>query len=131
MADRSHGHEQRSASHLRNLDHRDSVLTGIDKAADAKRRITDTFADRPDLAIVWLGVEQGLSQRKIADALAGRGLPGANQTSVYRSMAALEDAWFIRKPAKGPHVVRPGWDEEFNLKRELRRILKKHKTVAL
>jgi hypothetical protein len=101
-------------------------LVGIEKSADAKRRITETFAERPDLAIVWLGIDKGLSQRKIAEEMAARDLPGANQTSVYRSIATLEDAWFIRKPPKGPHVVRPGWEDEFNIKRDLRRILKKH-----
>lgn len=130
-AERSSSHDQRSAAHLRNLDHRDSVLAGIEKAGGAKRRIVETFGDRPDLAIVWLGVDKGLSQRRIADELGARGLQGATQTSVYRSIAALDDAWFLRKPPKGPHVVRPGWEEEFNIKRELRRILKKHRVEPL
>lgn len=129
--DRTQGREQRDSSHLRNLDNRHSVLTAIQNAAAARTLIADTFRARPDLAIVYLGVAKGLSTRRIAAELESRAMQGASQTSVRRSIAALEDAGFVRKPRTGPHVVLPGWDDEFALTRELKRILSKAKVTPL
>lgn len=123
--------ELKSASHLRDLDERHSVLAGIEKAEDARDRISTTFADRPDLVIIYQGVAKDLPQRQIANELDVRGLPGASQASVNRNMQELDRLWFIRKPKKGRHVIRPAWDEEFNLNRELGRILRKHKVPPL
>lgn len=121
----------KSATHLRDLDERHSVITGIQTAEEARDRIASTFADRPDLVIIYQGVAKGLSQREIARELEARGQPGASQPTVGRNIEKLERLWFLRKPRKGPHVVRPAWDEEFNLNRELGRILRKHKVARL
>lgn len=129
--ERAHGREQRDSSHLRNLDNRHSVLTAIQNAAAARKLIKETFGERPDLIIVYLGVAKKLSTRKIAAELEARDLPGGSQTSVRRSIAVLEEAGFVRKPRTGPHVVLPGWDDEFALTRELKRILNKKKVTPL
>ena len=120
-----------ATSHLRKIDERHSVISGIQTAEDALARINDTFGERPDLVIVYQGVAKGLSQRQIAEELATRAQPGASQTSVARNVEKLEKLWFLKKPQKGPHVVRPAWDEEFNLSRELKRILRRHKVAPL
>lgn len=121
----------KSTTHIRDLDERHSVVVGIQTADEARARITATFADRPDLVIIFQGVAKGLSQREIAEELEARGLPGASQTTVSRNIEKLDRLWFLRKPKKGSHVVRPAWEEEFNLSRELRRILRKHKVSGL
>lgn len=121
----------KSASHLRDLDERHSVIAGIQTAEEARDRIATTFAGRPDLAIIHQGVAKGMSQREIAQELESRGLPGASKATVGRNIEKLERLWFLRKPRKGPHVVRAAWDEEFNLSRELGRILRKHKVAKL
>lgn len=130
-ADRAQAREQRDSSHLRSLDNRHSVLAVIQNAAAARKLIADTFGTRPELAIVYLGVAKGLSTRKIAAELEEREMDGASQTSVRRSIAALEEAGFVRKPRSGPHVVLPGWDDEFALTREVKRILNKAKVTPL
>jgi hypothetical protein len=121
----------KSASHLRDLDERHSVLAGIERSEDARTRIQETFGDRLDMVIIYQGVAAGLSQAEIIAELAKRGLPGASKGSVYRSIQELERLWFIRKPKKGRHVVRPAWDEEFNLTRDLKRILRRHRVTPL
>jgi hypothetical protein len=121
----------KSAAHLRDLDERHSVISGIQTAEEATARIAGTFADRPDLVIIYQGVAKGLSQRDIARELEARGQPGASKATVGRSIEKLERLYFLRKPKKGPHVVRPAWDDEFNLSRELMRILRKHKVPGL
>lgn len=121
----------KSAKHLRDLDERHSVIAGIQTAEEARDRIAKTFAERPDLVIIYQGVAKGLSQRDIAGELEARRLPGASQPTVGRNIEKLERLWFLRKPKKGPHVVRSAWDEEFNLSRELGRILRKHKVPKL
>ena len=115
--------------HLRDLDERHSVVTGIKTADDARAHIEKTFADRPDLVIIQMGVAKEMSQREIARALEERGLSGASQATVGRNIEKLERLHFLKKPKKGPHVVRPGWDDEFNLQRDLKRILRKHKVA--
>ena len=117
--------------HLRDLDERHSVVTGIQTAEDARAHIEKTFADRPDLVIIQMGVAKGMSQREIARALDERGLTGASKATVGRNIEKLERLHFLRKPKKGAHVVRPGWDDEFNLQRDLKRILRKHKVAPL
>ena len=121
----------KSATHLQDLNERHSVIAGIQTAEDARERIATTFAERPDLVIIYLGVSKRLSQREIAAELEARKLPGASQATVGRNIEKLERLWFLRKPKKGPHVVRPAWDEEFNLSRELGRILRKHQIQKL
>jgi hypothetical protein len=74
-------------------------------------------------------VAKGFSTRKIAAELTRREMPGDSQTSVRRSIALLEEAGFVRKPRTGPHVVLPGWDDEFALTRQLNRILRKEKVT--
>jgi hypothetical protein len=119
------------ATHLQDLNERHAVIAGIQTAEEATARIVATFADRPDLVLIYQGVAKGLSQRDIARELETRGLPGASQPTLGRNIEKLERLWFLRKPKKGPHVVRLAWDEEFNLKRELGRILRKHKVAGL
>lgn len=123
--------ELKSVKHLQDLDERHSVVTGIEQADDARERIAATFNGRPDLVIIYQGVAKGLSQREIAKELAARGLPGASLASVHRNIQELERLWFLRKPAKGRHVVRPAWDREFNLNRALGRVLRKAKVAAV
>lgn len=124
-ADHSHGHTQRIESHLRDVNHRGSVIAALESAAAAKKHIAETFGSSPTLVIVYLGVQRGLTQPQVTDELKGRGLPGASQPQVSRAEAKLEEAGFLRQPPKGRRIVRDGWDE-FGLSRALTKILKGH-----
>lgn len=123
MTDHSYGQRQRMESHLRDVNHRDSVLAALEKTEVAKQRIADTFGSSPTLVIVYVGLQRGMTQPEVAQALRDRGLPGASQPQVSIAEAKLEEAGFLRQPPKGRRVVREGWDE-FGLNRALAKILR-------
>jgi hypothetical protein len=124
MSDHSLGHAQRIEKHVRDSNHRDSVLATLEKEAIAKKRIADTFGSSPTFVIVYQGLKAGMTQPAIAQALRDRGLPGGSQPQVSIAEAKLEEAGFLRQPKKGRRVIREGWDE-FGIDRALTRILKK------
>lgn len=124
MSDQGHAHTQRIESHVRDSNHRDSVLATLEKADLADQRIKDTFGANPALVIVYQGLKRGMSQLDIAQALKDRDLPGGTQPQVSRAEARLEEAGFLRQPSKGRRVPREGWDE-FALDRKLARMLKR------
>ena len=124
MSDHALGHAQRIEKHVRDSNHRDSVLATLEKEELAKKRIADTFDASPTLVIVYQGLKAGLTQPEVAQALKDRNLPGGTQPQVSVAEAKLEEAGFLRPPKKGRRVIREGWDE-FNIDRALAKILKK------
>ena len=130
MSDHSHGHTQRIESHVRDVNHRDSVLATLEKSDAAKKRIADTFGSSPALVIVYQGLKRGMTQPEIAQALKDRDLPWMTQPQVSLAEAKLEEAGFLRQPPKGRRVVREGWDE-FGLDRALAKILKQRGITKL
>ena len=123
MSDHSLGHTQRIEKHVRDSNHRDSVLATLEKEEIAKKRIADTFASSPSLVIVYQGLKLGMTQPAVAQALKDRGLPGGRQPQVSMAEAKLAEAGFLRQPRKGRRVIREGWDE-FGIDRALAKILK-------
>jgi hypothetical protein len=123
VSDHSLGHAQRIEKHVRDSNHRDSVLATLEKEEIAKKRIADTFGSSPSLVIVYQGLKLGMTQPEIAQALRDRGLPGRSQPQVSVAEAKLDEAGFLRQPKKGRRVIREGWDE-FGIDRALTKILK-------
>jgi 2-keto-3-deoxy-L-rhamnonate aldolase RhmA len=123
VTDHAHGHSQRIELHLRQVNHRGSVLAVLETKAAAQARIAETFKGQPSLVIVYQGLKKGMTQPEIAQALKDRGLKGASQPRVSNAEATLETAGFLRQPPKGRRVIQEGWDE-FGLDRTLARILK-------
>jgi hypothetical protein len=123
MSDNSLGHAQRIEKHVRDSNHRDSVLATLEKDDLAKKRIADTFGPSPSLVIVYQGLKLGKTQPEVAQALKDRDLPGGSQSQVSIAEAKLEEAGFLRQPKKGRRVIREGWDE-FGIDRALAKILK-------
>jgi hypothetical protein len=123
MSDHGLGHAQRIEKHVRDSNHRDSVLATLEKEEIAKRRIADTFGSTPSLVIVYQGLKLGMTQPQVAQALKDRGLPGGTQPQVSVAEGKLEEAGFLRQPKKGRRVVREGWDE-FGIDRAIAKILK-------
>lgn len=115
---------QRIEDHLRRLDARVSVLSAVDSAG-AKKRIADTFSD-PRTVIIYRGVQAGLTQRQIADALKERGLPRPQQQRVSDALDELVELGFIARTKKGRFVVVDGWDD-FGLDRVLKKTLRTNK----
>jgi hypothetical protein len=107
--------------HLRNLDERVSVLSAVDGDA-AKTRIANTFGS-VRMAIIYRGIQAGLTQREIAKALRDRRLPGAQQARVSNAFDELEELGFIRRPPKGKAVPVGGWDD-FGLERTLKKTIR-------
>jgi hypothetical protein len=129
-ADHSHGHSQRIEAHLRDVNHRGSVLAVLETRAAAKKRIADTFGSNPSLVIVYLGRQKGMTQPEVVRELKGRNLPGGSQPQVSVAEAKLEEAGFLMQPPKGRRVVLEGW-EEFGLNRALNKILNDHRVPKL
>lgn len=115
---------QRIEDHLRSLDARVSVLSAVDSGA-TKQRIADTFSD-PRTVIIYRGVQAGLKQREIADALRERKLPRPQQQRVSDTLDELIELGFIARTKKGPFVVVDGWDS-FGLDRVLKKTLRASK----
>lgn len=113
---------QRIEKDVRNLSATVSVLAAVDNAA-AKKRIEDTFGSDPRMVIVYRGIQAGLTQRQIADALKERELPGAQQARVSNAFDELEELNFIERTPKGPAAVLPGW-EAFGLERVLKKTIR-------
>jgi hypothetical protein len=112
---------QRIEDHLRSLDARVSVLSAVDSGA-AKKRITDTFSD-PRAVIIYRGVQKGLTQQQIADALKERNLPRPQQQRVSDALDELVELGFIERTKKGRFVIVEGWDA-FGLERVMKRTLR-------
>jgi hypothetical protein len=119
---------QRMEDHLRRLDARVSVLSAVDSAG-AKQRISDTFSD-PRTAIIYRGVQTGLTQQQIADALRERSLPRPQQQRVSDALDELVELGFIARTKKGRFVVVDGWDD-FGLDRVLKKTLRTNKVDDL
>ena len=119
---------QRIEDHLRSLDDRVSVLSSVDSGA-AKARIAETFADART-AIIYRGVQAGLTQQQIADALKERTLPQAQQQRVSDTLDELVELGFIERTRKGRFVVARGWDG-FGLDRALKKTFRKSKIADL
>lgn len=130
MSDHTLGHTQRIEKHVRDSNHRDSVLATLEKEEIAKRRIAETFGSNPSLIIVYQGLKAGMTQPQIAQALKDRGLAGGTQPQVSMAEAKLDEAGFLRQPKKGRRVIREGWDE-FGIDRALAKILKQARTPKL
>jgi hypothetical protein len=115
---------QRIEAHLRNLDQKVSVLSAVDDPA-VKQRIDETFGQDPRAALIYRGVQRGMTQQDIAEALKERGLAGATQPRVSETLTILAERGFVQRKKAG-FVIRDGWDD-FGLDRTLKRLLKKHK----
>ena len=119
---------QRMEEHLKSLDARVSVLSAVDSGG-AKQRIADTFSD-PRTAIIYRGVQAGLRQQQIADALKERGLPRPQQQRVSDTLDELVELGFIKRTKKGPYVVVNGW-EVFDLDRVIKKTLRTNRVDDL
>jgi hypothetical protein len=115
---------QRIEDHLRSLDARVSVLSAVDSGA-AKKRIAETFSD-PRNAIIYRGVQAGLTQQQIGNALRERDLPRPQQQRVSDALDELIELGFIERTKKGRFVVIDGWDA-FGLDRVLKKTLRTSK----
>jgi hypothetical protein len=113
---------QRIEDHLRSLDERVSVLSAVDSGA-AKKRIAETFGSDPRMVIIYRGVQAGVTQQGIADALRSRNLTGAQQARVSNAFTQLEDLGFIAATPKGKFLPVGGW-ESFGIERVLKRTLR-------
>jgi hypothetical protein len=119
---------QRIEDHLRSLDARVSVLSAVD-SDPAKQRIADTFSN-PRTAIIYRGVQIGLTQQQIAEALKERNLPRPQQQRVSDALDKLVELGFIERTKKGRFVVIDGWDA-FGLDRVLKKTLRTSKVDEL
>lgn len=120
---------QRIEKDVRDLSATVSVLAAVDDGA-AKQRIQDTFGSDPRMVIIYRGVQVGMTQQEIADALKERGLPAATQPRVSESLDQLEASRFIERAPKGQRNILPGWDK-FGLERTLKKTLKAHHVANL
>jgi DNA-binding HxlR family transcriptional regulator len=105
-----------------------SVLGVVGDAAEAKRRIADTFSDARTV-IIYRGVQHRMNQPQIVAALKERELPQAQQQRVSDTLRELEDAMFVRRNQAG-YERHEGWDE-FGLERTLRKTLRDAKVADL
>lgn len=105
-----------------------SVLSVVGDAAEAKRRIADTFGDARTV-IIYRGVQHGMNQAQIVQALKERDLPRAQQQRVSDSLRELDDGMFIRRTPTG-YQRHEGWDE-FGLERTLKKTLRDAKVDDL
>lgn len=99
-----------------------SVLSAVDGDA-ARERIAETFGSDARTVIVYRGVQRGLTQKKIADELRARSLPGAQQARVSNTFDELEDLGFIYRTSEGVRVPTEGW-QTFGLDKVLRKTLR-------
>jgi hypothetical protein len=120
--DHTHARLQRIEKDVSDLSATVSVLAAVDSGA-AKRRIEDTFGSDPRMALIYRGVQTGLTQQQIATALQKRKLPLSSQPRVSESLVVLEELRFIERPPKGKPFILPGWDA-FGLERVLRKTLR-------
>ena len=120
-SDYTHARLQRIEEHVRSLSETVSVLAAVDNEA-AKQRIDKVFGSDPRVVVIYRGVQKGLTQQKIAEALRERGLPGTQQR-VSEALTDLEKERFIERPRNGPPSIVPGW-EPFGLERALKKTLK-------
>lgn len=121
-SDHTQARLQRMEDHLRNLDERVSVLSAVDGDA-AKARIANTFGSDARMAIIYRGIQAGLTQREIAKALRDRKLPGAQQARVSNAFDDLDELGFITRPPKGKAIPVQGW-ESFGLERVLKKTIR-------
>jgi hypothetical protein len=128
-SDHTQARLQRIEKDVRNLSETVSVLAAVD-SGDAKKRIQDTFGSDPRMVIIYRGVQAGLKQQQIADALKERGLPAATQPRISEALDHLEEQRFIERAPKGERLVLPGWDA-FGLKRVLKKTLRTHDVADL
>lgn len=123
MSEYDQAHLQRIQDHVQSLDDAVSILSAV--AEEPKQRIDETFASDPRMVIVMRGVQRGLSQRMIAQALRERGLKGAQQARVSNTFRDLERQEFIRQTPKRAWVANDAW-KRFGLDRVMRKTLKDH-----
>jgi len=100
----------------------------VGDSAGAKKRIAETFGD-PRTVIIYRGVQTGMNQPQIVDALKERGLPRAQQQRVSDTLRELEDAMFIRRTKTG-FQRHEGWDE-FGLERTVKKTLRDAKVADI
>jgi hypothetical protein len=120
--DQTQARLQRIEKDVRNLSATVSVLAAVDSGA-AKQQIADTFASDARMVIIYRGIQKGLTQTQIAEALRARELPGAQQARVSNAFDELEEKRFIERTPKGSPNVLPGW-EAFGLERVLKKTLR-------
>ena len=120
-ADELQARIQRIEQDLRNLHDVVAVLASTD--GDAVRRFIDEIFTDPRTAIIYRGIQQGLTQTQIGTALKQRGLKLYFQPDVSKTVVMLEEKGFVEKPAKGSHVVRSGW-KRYGLEKRLRKTLR-------
>src|SRR5438132_13543956 len=123
-SDQTNARLQRIEEDVQNLNATVSVLAAVDSGA-AKGRIQDTFASDPRMVIIYRGVQAGMKQQEIADALKQRGLPAATQPRISESLAELEEKRFVERVPKGGYVILLGWDK-FGVGKVLKKSLKAH-----
>jgi hypothetical protein len=82
------------------------------------------------MVIIYRGVQRGMTQRQIADALKQRSLAGALQPRVSETLIELEGRGFVRRAPDGPFRPREGWDD-FGLERTLKKTLRTHKIADI
>ena len=121
-ADHTQARLQRIEDHLRTLQERVSVLSAVDDGP-ARERIRQTFAENPQMVIIYRGVQRGMTQKATAAALKSRGLPGAHQSVVSGALSELEEKQFVKKVPEGGYVPRDGW-ADFGLEKALKKALK-------
>ncbi len=131
MAEFDQARLQRIEERLKSLDERVSVLS-VTEGAAVKQKISETFAGNPRNAIIYRGVQRGMSQSQIASALKERRLTGALQQRVSDTLAELVEAGFVRRAPKGAFVTRDedGWND-FGLERVLKKTLRDQKVADL
>lgn len=128
-SDQTNARLQRIEEDVQNLSATVSVLAAVDSGA-AKKQIQDTFGSDARMVIIYRGVQAGMKQQQIADALKQRDLPGATQPRISESLAELEEKRFVERVPKGGYVALPGWDK-FGLEKALKKSLKAHGVADL
>jgi hypothetical protein len=129
VTDHTQARLQRIEEDVRSLNARYRVLATVDDTA-VRQKIADLFGDDARMAIVYRGVQRGLTQQEIAEALAERKLPLATQPRVSESLGVLVDQGFVTRKAKGPFTAAEGWDD-FGLEKTIKATLKKRKVRDL
>lgn len=129
MTDHTQARLQRIEERVASLDDTVAILATVDDAL-AKQRIAETFGDDPSMVIIYRGVQQGLSQTRIAAELKARGLQRADQGDVSRACSFLEEKRFLKRKGPKGFVVRDGWDA-FGLDKFLKNVLRSRKVTPL
>lgn len=115
------GRLQEIEKHVRSLDGMVKVLAAVDRPA-VRKDIEAAFSD-PRTVIVFRGVQRGLLQQQMADALRSRGLANPTQGFVSKALTKLHDAGFVERTPKGGYIAVQGWNA-FNIEKILKKILK-------